>query len=88
MTVRTAADGTIELSGDCPLEDAEPLLRLLLSATPAVVDWRQCRAAHTAVIQVLMAAGPTLRGPPADDRLAGWVAPALAAAVPSPGGAP
>lgn len=77
MTVRMAASGVIELTGDCR-EDAEPLLRLLLSSPGAAVDWRGCQGAGTAVVQVLMAARPALLGPPADVRLADWVAPALA----------
>jgi hypothetical protein len=79
MTVRIAAGGCIELVGPCPSGDAEPLLRLLLANPGAALDWRDCRAAHTAVVQVLMAARPKLLGPPADARLRDWVAPAIAA---------
>ena len=78
MTVRMAASGTIELIGSCTSEDAEPLLRLLLSQPRATVDWRGCRDAGTAVIQVLMAAAPALQGPAADARLERWVAAAIA----------
>lgn len=77
MTVRANSNGLIELAGICPSADAEPLLQLLLAAPAAAVDWRDCRGAHTAVIQVLMAARPELRGPPADARLREWVAPAI-----------
>jgi hypothetical protein len=66
MTIALAADGTIRLDGDCPLEDAEELLRLLAANPEAAVDWRTCSYAHTAVIQILLAAGPQLRGPPKD----------------------
>ena len=69
MTVRLSADGTIELDGICAIEDAETLLQHLLAAPRATVDWRSCEQAHTAVIQVLMASKPVLRGPPAGDFL-------------------
>lgn len=77
MTVRIGTGGCIELVGVCPSGDAEPLLQLLLADRGAVVDWRECRSAHTAVVQVLMAVKPKLVGPPADDRLKDWVAPAI-----------
>ncbi|HEY6514565.1 MAG TPA: hypothetical protein VIY50_00360 [Steroidobacteraceae bacterium] len=77
MTVRIAAGGGIELVGACPSEDAEVLLRLLLADPGTTVDWRDCRDAHTAVVQVLMAVRPRLLGPPADARLKDWVAPAI-----------
>jgi hypothetical protein len=80
MTVRIADSGCIELVGACPSEDAEPLLQLLLADRGATVDWRDCRSAHTAVVQVLMAVAPKLLGPPADDRLKDWVAPAVTGA--------
>lgn len=90
MTVRAGSEGFIELTGTCPSADAEPLLQLLLASPRATVDWRDCRGAHTAVIQVLMAARPRLLGPPADARLAEWVAPAMTApadpGTPSRGG--
>lgn len=64
MTVHLASDGTIELHGICPIEDAQTLQEHLLAAPGATVDWRSCEIAHTAVIQVLMASGAVLRGPP------------------------
>jgi len=69
--------GSIELLGACTSSDAEPLLRLLLAAPDSTVDWRSCQGAHTAVVQVLMAAGPRLLGPPAADDLKRWVEPAI-----------
>jgi hypothetical protein len=77
MTVRIGAEGYIELVGACPGADAEPLLQYLLADPAATVDWRDCRGAHTAVVQVLMAVRPNLLGPPADARLEHWVAPAI-----------
>lgn len=78
MTVRAGDAGRIELVDTCPAADAEPLLQLLLAAPGATVDWRACRGAHTAVVQVLMAARPGLLGPPADARLKAWLAPVVA----------
>ena len=77
MTVSIASDGTIQLEGECPSEDAETLLQHLSAHPGAVVDWRACEAAHTAVIQVLLAARPKLAGPPRDISLRDWVVPAV-----------
>lgn len=77
MTVRITGGGTITLDDVCSSEDAEELLRHLLNDPRAPVNWRNCRSAHTAVIQVLMAAKPELLGPPADDGLKKWVEPVL-----------
>lgn len=77
MTVRLGAGGSIELVGACPGMDAEPLLRHLLANPGAMVDWRECRGAHTAVVQVLLSARPKLLGPPGDAGLEEWVAPLL-----------
>ncbi len=70
-------DGIVLLEGDCSLEDAEPLLRLLAEAPTPPVDWRNCETAHAAVIQVLLAARPVLNGPPRGLFLSGLVEPAL-----------
>jgi hypothetical protein len=48
------------------MEDAEPLLRLLADDPRALVDWRGCEHAHAAVIQILLAAGRRMVGPPAN----------------------
>lgn len=56
---------TIVLSGHCPVEDAEPLLDALRATPDATVDLTGAGWLHTAVLQVLMVAGPTLRGRPA-----------------------
>jgi hypothetical protein len=80
MSVSISASGTIVLTGDCMSEEAESLLQLLLSTPGATVDWRLCTSAHSAVIQILIAAAPPLQGPPACSALAQWVAPALSRA--------
>lgn len=81
MTVAVAEDGTILLAGDCPVEDAETLLRRLQADPAAGVDWRGCTAAHTAVVQVLLACRRRTHGPPQAIFLAKWVEPLLAGPV-------
>jgi hypothetical protein len=61
VTVRLV-DGAIVLEGVCPVEDAESLQSLLLQHPGAAVDWHACDAAHTAVLQVLLVAKPSIRG--------------------------
>jgi hypothetical protein len=77
MTVRLRQDGVVELSGVCPLEDAERLLAHLSAQPSARVDWRRCEAAHTAVVQVLCLAGVRPEGPPSGEFLSHVVEPAL-----------
>ena len=77
MTVRSTTLGEIVLEGTCSSEDAEVLLQSLTSTPTARVDLRACEFAHSAVIQVLMAAKPKLLGPPAGPGLRDWVYPIL-----------
>ena len=77
MTVQMSADGAILLEGMCPSEDAEALLQCLSEHPGALIDWRTCESAHTAVIQVLMARGSKLLGPPAGRALRDWVSATL-----------
>ena len=81
MTIKVSMDGTIELTGICSSDEGEILLQNLLETPNMIVDWRGCEAAHTAVIQVLMAARPKLLGPPAAVGLDKWVQPVLAATM-------
>lgn len=49
-------DGTlVRLEGDCHVEDAEALLRLVVANEGAAADLSQCRHLHGAVLQVLLA---------------------------------
>lgn len=64
MTVSLGTGGDIRVSGAVPAADAEVLLRLLLENREAAIDWRDCDACHTAVLQVIVAARRTLIGPP------------------------
>jgi hypothetical protein len=77
MTVRRLDDATITLEGACPIEDAERLTQHLLAEPGSTVDWRACDSAHTAVVQVLMASGAKLAGPPRGTFLANFVAPLI-----------
>ena len=83
MTVRLAEDGAVHLEGDCSVEEAETLLAALLDQPAAAVDWRRCRGAHTAVVQVLIALRPPMMGEPDDEFLRRWIAPFLPAAISS-----
>jgi hypothetical protein len=77
MTLRIGERGDVALVGRCPSEDAEALLRHLCTHPKADVDWRECESAHTAVVQVLIAARLNPKGPPANSFLAAMVAPLL-----------
>lgn len=74
MSVRLA-DGVIVLEGDCPVDEAEALLDLLLANPNAPVDWTACDQLHTSVIQVLLAAGRSIRGEPENTFIRRWIVP-------------
>jgi hypothetical protein len=61
MTVRSV-QGRIILEGRCRVEDAEPLLSALRQSPGNVVDMSMAETVHTAVVQVLLAAGPAIVG--------------------------
>jgi hypothetical protein len=73
----------IRLEGACPVEDAEALLQHIQQGA-AALDWSGCTFLHTACVQVILAAGIGVRGTPADDKLARWLAPLLLTAPPPP----
>jgi hypothetical protein len=72
VSVRRHENGTIVLEGDCPVEDAEPLLQMLQGNPHPTLDWTSCSYLHTAVLQVVQAARPGLIGPCADPWVARW----------------
>jgi hypothetical protein len=75
VTVTRHADtGAILLVGSCPVDDAEPLLQMLQATPAAAVDWTQCGQIHTAVYQVLLAAGAIPVEPCGDGWLGQWLA--------------
>jgi hypothetical protein len=85
MTVQVDDAGVIELKGRCAAGDAELLLQRLLAAPGSSVEWSSCEHLHSAVLQVLLAARPPMRGTPTNSFLATHVAPVLpraAAAAP------
>jgi hypothetical protein len=84
MSVRATDRGTIEMEGSCGAEDAEALLRHLLSLPGAVVDWRLCDGAHTAVIQVLLASQAQTLGPPRGEWLQRFIDDAMKASATRP----
>jgi hypothetical protein len=59
------------------VEEAEALLEWLQKKPSAVVDLTACEHLHPANLQVLMAAGATVKAWPANAVLAGWIRPAL-----------
>jgi hypothetical protein len=73
MSLRQEQDGTIFLSGSCPVDEAEPLHRMLMSARVACVDWTQCTHVHTAIVQLVIAARPALTGPCGDPFIDRWI---------------
>lgn len=77
MTLRQRPDGGLDLVGNCSSEEAENLLARLIASPGAVINWRECDWAHTAVIQVLLAAQVTPVGPPRNPFLADKVEPLL-----------
>jgi hypothetical protein len=82
MTIRRGDDGVIVLAGECPVEDAETLLQQLQAQPAGPVDWSACTRLHTAVLQVLLAAAPPIRGECGDAFVARW------GRVDAPGGVP
>ena len=81
MSVVRGPANEILLQGNCPVEEAETLLGLLLAEPGSVVDWSGCTRAHTAVVQVLIALRPPVRGTCRDAILARWITPVLARAA-------
>ena len=80
MTIKAAANGNIQLEGICPIEDAEPFLSLLSANPRAAIDWRGCRQAHSAIIQLLLVIDPArLLGPPAGEILRTLIEPIVKA---------
>ena len=78
MSVRLNGN-VIVLEGPCRVEDAEPLLGWLQADGSCVVDLTAAEHLHTAVVQVLLAAGRPLSGQPEGEFLRRWVAPAMVA---------
>jgi hypothetical protein len=79
MSVRL--DGqTIVLEAPCRVEDAEPLLGWLQADRGRIVDLTKAEHLHAAVLQILMALGPAIKGSGQDPFTRDWVTPVLMAA--------
>jgi ABC-type transporter Mla MlaB component len=74
-------DGALVCAGALTVEDAEQLLQLLLErpapSAPVEADLAACGHAHSACLQVLMAARVRVSAWPADAALAAWLQAAL-----------
>lgn len=68
---------TVALTGACGAEEAETLQAWLVAHPAGAIDIAKCDALHTAVLQVVMAAGRPVRGTPADAGLAALLSAAL-----------
>ena len=77
MTVSVPEQGMIVLAGRCGVEDAAELQRQLLAAPQSTVEWAACESLHSAVIQVLLAARPRMRGAPSNAFLAKYIMPVV-----------
>jgi hypothetical protein len=77
VTIRQGDTGEVLLIGDCSVEDADVLIQRLLENPSVAVDWTKCTNAHTAVIQVLMAAVRLPEGVPRNPFLEAMIGPAL-----------
>lgn len=65
MTVRIDQD-VIHLEGHCRVEEAEALLIALQEGPGRIVDVGQLARLHLALMQILLAWSPELRGVPVD----------------------
>ena len=65
MAVRSDED-TLHLEGDCPVEEAETLLAWLCAHRQGRIDLSACTHLHTALLQVLIAAGGRIDVAPLD----------------------
>ena len=73
MSVRRDDSGNVILEGSCPVEEAEQLLQMLQSTPGAPCDLTRCNHLHTAVVQIILAARPTLIGPCGDPWVEQWI---------------
>jgi anti-anti-sigma regulatory factor len=76
MSVRQE-EQVIILVGQCQVEDAEPLLAALQAAPGLIVDISGASHLHTAVLQVLVALRPEVRGISPDPFIREWIHPLL-----------
>jgi hypothetical protein len=78
-------DGSVvRLTGHCRVEDAEPLLAILQAADTRSVDLSEALSLHTAVVQILIAMRPEIRGTSPDPFTRTWIEPVLRQAQAGP----
>jgi len=70
MTIDASGE-QVRLIGRCGAEDAEPLLETLLE-NPRPVDLNRCEHLHTALVQILWAAGAVI-APGGGPMLPAWL---------------
>jgi ABC-type transporter Mla MlaB component len=68
---------TAVLTGTVTVEEAEPLASWLRDHHSAQIDLSRCTHLHTAALQALLSARPTIAAEPADAFLARWILPLL-----------
>ena len=71
-------DGKIGLRGNCPVEDAEPLLILLQNHPDCFVDIDDATNLHASVLQIFLAFRRDVIGHSRDSFLQKWIVPTLA----------
>lgn len=76
MPIRYDAD-LARFKAACTVEDALPLAEWLEATPVPRVDLSACTDLHTALLQLLLAARPTMTAGPEDAFLARWVGPTL-----------
>ncbi len=74
----------IHLKGACRVEDAEPLLAMLQADEERSVDLTVAGHLHTAVVQILLAVRPKVRGVSSDPFIRSWIQPLLSQAQAGP----
>ena len=67
----------IYLRGECRVEDAEPLLGYLQADCSRIIDLSRAGTLHTAVVQVLLALRPAVRGSSDHPFVRDWIQPLL-----------
>jgi hypothetical protein len=65
------------LTGVINVDDIEPLVAWLRTATKPRINLRNCNHLHTGVVQALLLFRPRVSAPPTDTFLAAWVLPQL-----------
>ena len=84
----TVTRGVVTLAGVVRVDDAEPLTRYLSQTPRPKVRLTECTHLHTAALQALLVARPTVVGASTDPFLARWITPLLTAPSSRPSSRP